>query len=294
MTTPPPAVRTPSWPPPPDPPELPVGATPTSGRPPWRPWTSVLALLLGLAGALAGSTVIGIVAAAFGASLAHPPPAVNILATAVQDGCFIAAALFFARTVMRPAPWQFGLRPTRFWPALGYVVAGYLLFLGLSAGWVALVGIHSSEELPESLGADKSDVARVAVAILVCVVAPISEEFLFRGYFFPALRNWKGLWPAALITGGVFGLIHVLGTPIGFIVPLAVLGTLLCLIYVRTKSLYPCIGLHCLNNSVAFGAGVGWDWQIPLLFVGSGAAITLAALVVRRTFGPAPPHPAPV
>ena len=63
------------------------------------------------------------------------------------------------------------------------------------------------------------------------VIAPIVEEFFFRGFFFGALRNWHGVWPAALITGVVFGCIHVGSAPIGFLVPLAFLGFILCLVY---------------------------------------------------------------
>jgi len=57
-----------------------------------------------------------------------------------------------------------------------------------------------------------------------------------------------------------FGLAHVLSSPIGFIVPLAALGAILCLLYEWTRSLYPCIALHALNNSVAFGVADGRVW----------------------------------
>ena len=58
---------------------------------------------------------------------------------------------------------------------------------------------------------------------------------------------------------------------------------MLCLIYARTGSLYPCIALHCANNSVAFGASQDWTWQIPVLFAGSIAVIGLAALAVHQS-----------
>ena len=61
------------------------------------------------------------------------------------------------------------------------------------------------------------------MAFLVAVVAPIAEEFFFRGFFFGALRNWRGLWPAAIITGLVFGAIHVGSAEAAFLLPLALL-----------------------------------------------------------------------
>jgi uncharacterized protein len=117
--------------------------------------------------------------------------------------------------------------------------------------------------------------------VLVCVVAPLAEEFFFRGFFFTALRGSLGLWPSAVITGIVFGLIHF---KLEFLAPLAVLGFALCLLYAQTGSLLPCIALHALNNSLAFGVTQGWTWQIPAIMVGS--LVLLAAIltpVVRRT-----------
>src|SRR5919108_614815 len=125
------------------------------------------------------------------------------------------------------------------------------------------------------------------------VVAPVAEEFFFRGFFFAALRNWRGLWPAAIGTGVVFGAIHGSSSDAAFLLPLAFFGVSLCLIYAKTNSLYPCIALHCANNSVAFGTTQDWTWQIAVLFVGSIAVIGLAALAVQQKWNPRPPAPAP-
>jgi uncharacterized protein len=151
-----------------------------------------------------------------------------------------------------------------------------------------LLNIKSEDDLPEQLGVDESTLALIAVAILVTVIAPIAEEFFFRGFFFTSLRNWKGLWPAAIITGLVFGGIHAGSSPVGYLVPLAVLGFLFCLLYARTGSLYPCIVLHCANNSLAFGVSQDWGWEIPVLFVASMGIISLAAVAVRARWAPAP------
>jgi membrane protease YdiL (CAAX protease family) len=268
---------------PPDPPEVPEGIE-VRRVPQWRPWTSVLALVTGLGGALVGGLVVYLVAAIAGASLDNPPPAVDITATFLQDVAFIASAIIFASMVARPRPWHFGLRETRIGPAVGYVVAAYLLFIGVAAAWSVALNLHEQDDVVDQLGAGSSTIALIAVAILVCVVAPIAEEFFFRGYFFGALRNWRGLWPAAVITGLVFGGIHVGSAPVGFLVPLAFFGFLLCLLYDRTRSLYPCMALHCINNSIAFGVGEKWGWEIPVVLVGSLAVIAATMLTVRRSW----------
>jgi uncharacterized protein len=273
-------------------PELPPGIE--RPRPPeqpsWKPWTAWVGLIAGFAGALAGAVVIGIIAAMAGAGFDNPTPAVNIIGTVVQDVALVGAAVLFAGLAGRPRPEQFGLRPTRPWPALGWIVVTFLAFYLFTLVWVSIVGGDTGDEkLPKELGADRSTIALLAVAFLVSVVAPIAEEFFFRGFFFSALRNWRGLWPAAIITGLVFGGIHAGSADAKFLLPLAFFGFALCLLYARTRSLYPCMALHCANNSLAFGVSQGWDWQIPVLFVSALAMIALAALAVRARWAVAAP-----
>ena len=280
-SAPPPRYAYPPPGPPPERPEVPEGA-PAANVPRWAPWTSVVALLAGLAGAIFGALVIGVIAAAFGADVGDSPPGVEIGATFFQDASLIISALLFARLVRPPRPADFGLRAVRLWTAVKGIVIAWVVFYVFSAIWVAALGLHEKDDLPKELGADKSSAALAAVAVLVCVVAPIAEEFFFRGYFFTALRNWKGPWPAAIITGIVFGGIHAGSAPAGFLVPLMFLGFALCVLYWRLGSLLPCIGLHCLNNSLALGVSQGWDWQVPVLMLGANLLIfALLTPVVR-------------
>jgi membrane protease YdiL (CAAX protease family) len=272
-------------------PELPEGV---ERRPPsvaqrWKPWMAWVALIGAFAGALLGALVVGVIGVAAGSDFAHPTPAVNISATIVQDLSFIGAALLFASIASTPRPEQFGLRRTSFWPAVGWIVLAFLGFYLVTLVWVSILGASPDDtKLPDELGVKDSTAAMVAVAFLVAVVAPIAEEFFFRGFFFTSLRAWKGLWPAAVITGLVFGGIHVGSAEAVFLAPLAFFGFALCLLYQRTGSLYPCMALHCMNNSLAFGVSQHWGWETLVLFVSALSLISLAALVVRATWTPAP------
>lgn len=283
-----PDLRFPPPPPPPERPELPEGVEPTPVRealPPWRPWTSWVALLGAFAGTLFAALVIGVIAAASGSSISNPTPAVNIASTVAQDLCLIGAAVLFARIAATPRPWQFGLRPTRLWPALGWMAVAWGSFFVVTLIWVAIFNLSSTEKLPDELGTNDSLAATIAVAALVSVIAPAAEEFFFRGYFFTALRNWKGLWPAAVITGVVFGAIHAGSASAGYLVPLGFFGFALCLLYARTRSLYPGIATHCLNNCVAFGTAEHWGWQIPVLMACALSVLTGIALAIRAATG---------
>ena len=285
----------PAHPAPPYPPELPAGVVPRDGRPAWKPSFAWLSLVAALAFAVVvGGIVAAAITAAVGGNLDDTPPGAVLASTVLQDVGFIAIPIFFAAMVARPRPWQFGLRRTRLWPAAGWVIATYLAFLVFSAVFVTVFGIEAEDQVTERLGLEDSDIALAFSALVICVMAPVAEEFLFRGFMFPALRRWRGTWPAAVIVGSLFGLIHVAGSPLEFIPLLMFFGIALCLLYVRTKSLYPCIALHALNNSVAFSSGVDWTWQLGILLPAVAAVLVLVALLVERVFGPAPLRPLPV
>jgi uncharacterized protein len=272
-------------------PELPEGVErpPRPEGPRWKPWMAWAALVAAFAGALVGALVIGAIGSAAGSSFAHPSPAVNISATIVQDLSFIGAALLFASISGRPLPEQFGLRPTRFWPAVGWMAVAFAAFYVFTLVWVAILGVSPDDtKLPDELGVKDSTYALLAVAFLVAVVAPIAEEFFFRGFFYGALRNWKGPWPAAVLTGLVFGSIHLGSAEAAFLLPLAFFGFSLCLLRERTGSLYPGIALHCANNSLAFGVSQHWSWEIPVLFACALGLISLVGLAVRTRWTPAP------
>jgi uncharacterized protein len=274
-----------------DAPELPAGIDrpPPPDKPRWRPWTAWVGLIAAFGAALVGAFLVGAVGAAAGSDFGDPSPAVNIVGTIVQDVCLVASALVFAGMSGRPLPAQFGLRPTPPWKALAWMVAAFVTFYIVTAVWVAIVGGDTNDEkLPDELGADRSTIALLAVAFLVSVVAPMAEEFFFRGFFYGAMRNWRGVLPAAIITGLIFGAIHAGSADWQFLLPLGVFGFVLCLLRERTGSLYPCIVLHCANNSLAFGVSQDWGWQIPVLFAAALSLITLAALAVRARWAPSP------
>ena len=272
-------------------PELPEGVErpPRPERPQWKPWMALAALVAAFGGALFGALVIGVIGSAAGSSFADPSPAVSISSTIVQDLSFIGAALLFANISARPLPEQFGLRPTRFWPAVGWMAVAFAAFYVFTLIWVAILGVSPDDtKLPDELGVKDSTYALLAVAFLVAVVAPMAEEFFFRGFFYGALRNWKGPWPAALLTGLVFGAIHIGSAEAAFLLPLGFFGFSLCLLRERTGSLYPGIALHCINNSLAFGVSQHWGWEIPVLCLCALGLIALVGLTVRARWTPAP------
>ncbi|MGD0453032.1 MAG: CPBP family glutamic-type intramembrane protease [Solirubrobacteraceae bacterium] len=253
----------------------------------WPVWTAPVALLGGLVLAIVGGLVLEIPATlVFGVKLSSNslPPGLSIADTVVQDVGFVVVAVYCAQLGGRIArSWQFGLRRpgAGWWPAARLIVLLLIAFVVLSVIWSELVH-PGKEKTLEQLGSNEGAALLVLSAGLTCVVAPICEELLFRGYIFTALRNWRGTLPAAVITGLLFGGVHVESAPVLDLVPLAALGFGLCLLYRYTGSLYPCMIAHSLNNSIAFSGLEGWGWQSLVLMVSALVAIAALVLAFKR------------
>jgi uncharacterized protein len=256
--------------------------------PDWPAWMAPAALFGGLVLAAVGGLIVDLPAAVFGVNItaSHIPAGLEIADTAVQDIAFVLVAVLFARMGGRVVrAWQFGLRPPRLrrlWTVL-LPFALLLVFVIFSVIWAGLLHESTKEKLLEQLGANEGTTLLLLSAALTCVVAPVCEELLFRGFIFTALRNWQGTWPAAIITGLLFGGVHVGSAPVIDLVPLAFLGFGLCLLYRITGSLYPCIAAHSLNNSIAYGSLESWPfWQVVVLMGASLAVIGALVLVAKR------------
>ncbi len=255
-----------------------------SGSQRWPPWYGPVGLISGLLLGIFGGVIVGLVAHAGGASITHVSPGLTDAETAVQDLGFIAAAVFLAERVGPVSFGQFGLvRTVRLRRAAGLVAAGLLAFYLLSFAWFSALHTSGTEKtLVKEIGGNSGTLGILAACAVTCVVAPICEEFLFRGFIFAALRNWRGPWPAAIITGILFGLVHGLSAPAVDLLPLAFLGIVLCVVYQLTGSLYPCIALHLLNNAIAFGADEHWGVRIVELALASFAAVALLIWLAQR------------
>jgi membrane protease YdiL (CAAX protease family) len=222
-------------------------------RPPWPWWYGPLGFVCG---AVFGFISAGIVWAALGVDEASESPGAIVAGTVLLDGSLVGAALLFASFVRPPRAWHFGLRATRFWPAVGWAAVGMLSFYVFVAVYTALLNPHVEQSVAKDLGADQSTFGLIVAGVMIICVAPVCEEFFFRGFFYGALRTKFSVLSAAAIDGAVFGLIHYEGGADGLLIvpPLAFLGFVFCLVYERTRSLYTTIALHSINNAIAYAA----------------------------------------
>ena len=272
--------------PPPSRPELPDGV---DRRPRWPAWYAGVGFVVALFGTL---VVFLVLAAAFGIdSEDDESAAFTTVATLAQNVIFISVAVLFASMTLRPRAWHFGLNRTAFWQAVGWAALGIFAFYFFAAIYSILLEPDAEQGVTDALGADESTFGLISAGFMVVVVAPVAEELFFRGFFYRALRSRYGILGAALIDGLLFGAIHwdFTGEGLEILPPLALLGLIFCLVYERTGSLFPVIGLHALNNAVAYGAQT--DGSGAWVSVGFGVATLVGCAVVPRLLRPAPVVP---
>jgi uncharacterized protein len=96
-----------------------------------------------------------------------------------------------------------------------------------------------------------------ALAIAAAVVmAPLVEEVVFRGVLFQGLKRRLGLWPAALLSGLLFAIVHVeVSQPI-YSSGLFLLGVLFAWTMHRFGSLLVPLFAHAMFNGISVGLAI--------------------------------------
>jgi len=176
-----------------------------------------------------------------------------LLATLGFQGATWVLIPFFLR--QHHAGWHdaFGLCGPQLSRALFTAVGVTLLLLPaiwllqyLSAWTLTRLGWPPEEQTAVALitGA-KSWWMRVYLGLFAAVLAPVAEEFIFRGMLYPFVKQLGSPWSARLGVNAVFALIH---QDLGTLIPLFALALALTWLYERTDNLLAPITAHSLFN----------------------------------------------
>jgi membrane protease YdiL (CAAX protease family) len=253
------------------------------GVPAWAPFAAALAALVGMT--LVQFLLVAVVAAAGGnVDALSSSDDFAIVVTAVFDLLLVACSVAIVwRLTGQPTPARFGLRPAPVLRSLGWIVGTYIAVSIVSALVTLAFGRPQDQDLVTELKGESAPLVLVGFALMTCVLAPLAEEFFFRGFLFRALAERFGLGPGVVLAGAIFGLVHWPGGSLEGVVVLGALGAMLCLMVYYTASLLPCIIMHASFNSLAFGASkeLPW-WGYLLVLVGSVAATLAIALLAMR------------
>lgn len=87
-----------------------------------------------------------------------------------------------------------------------------------------------------------------ALILIIGVLPGLCEEILFRGVILSLLPRRFSQTKLIVIVGTLFGAFHL---SLARFLPTGLLGCLLAFIRLRSGSLWPCIVLHCLHNSLS-------------------------------------------
>ncbi|MEO8956145.1 MAG: CPBP family glutamic-type intramembrane protease [Ktedonobacteraceae bacterium] len=183
---------------------------------------------------------------------------VTFLVSSIIEGAFIVAPLYFAKRVNHAITPHLRLA----WRALGFkefnvgkafilvILFGFIIIATdyLYQDAITLFHWHLQTNDQVILTRSKIEPITTYATLLVAVfVAPFCEEIFFRGFVFTGLRRGMPLYLAVILSALLFAAAH--GDPASFPV-LLVIGLLLAILRWQTKSLWPGILLHCLNNSL--------------------------------------------
>lgn len=174
------------------------------------------------------------------------------LANTVAFGVVLLYALHRSET---EAARLFRLRPMPLAAVLPVVVAtfGFVVLLS-EVDNVFRTFVPLPEEAAEAL-ADIVDVEEslLATILVLVVVAPVTEELLFRGVIYRGLRSRYRFWPSALISAALFALAHF--NPWQLLTAMC-LGVVFAWYVHETRSIAPAMIGHAVNNAATVALGM--------------------------------------
>jgi len=194
-----------------------------------------------------------------------------ILEHGVLDICFLLATFYFATAVLgrSATPADLGLTrfpflegtPSSWWKvlvnailflaaSLALVIIGAFILLLVQGPWEAWIqsifGLSAPANdwgLPGLL--QQKPISFTVEVFVLCLLAPLAEECLFRGFLFQWLARRYNLWAGILLSSLIFTTVHwnLFGFGNTFL-----LGVFSALLLRSTRSLWPSVALHSLWN----------------------------------------------
>ena len=171
---------------------------------------------------------------------------------------------------------------------------GMLAWCALLAIGMVLPLAWMEEQLPDSWQVNiiSTEMAGILKStegyFVVCMLAPLMEEILFRGAMIPALLGWwgkrtstmKARWAAIATSALLFALAHMNPAQIPHAL---IVGVLLGWLYTKTHSIAPGRLIHWINNSAAYVVAnmfpnIPIDAKLEVYFNGNEMAVAQAVI----------------
>jgi membrane protease YdiL (CAAX protease family) len=134
---------------------------------------------------------------------------------------------------------------------LGWGVLVYLLVLVASSisslllGYVGLPSLRSLQPLIQGYS--------FVTLFGLFLTGTFLEEVFYRGYLIERMTSLTGhRWVAAIASWFLFTLVHLKFFGLGPTIDTSVISAALVLLYLKEKSVWPCIVVHGINDALAF------------------------------------------
>jgi sodium transport system permease protein len=187
-------------------------------------------------------------------------------------------------------------------PTLGQMALAGGLALALNpltreVGFLADKLFPTSEAIRSVLAELTGQIPNLGVGLLIFALMPaITEEFAFRGYILSGLERSYKPGTAIVLSAVLFGFLHVLLSLFVQLFGATLLGLVIGLIAIRTRSLWPGVLFHFINNALGLltvegakypGLATLWSWlfrnQAEALYRPAVLAISTAISLVLMT-----------
>ncbi len=187
---------------------------------------------------------------------------VDLVFSLLVYGAFLLAPFYFATRAVRTGGATDSMRATtlsllgwrRFapWRTILTIIALFLGILLVNEGYSVLINVlHLHVQTNDQVLLQRgktSPIATYVTLLIAVVVAPVCEEIFFRSVVFMGLLRDMSLGWAIVLSSLIFAIAH--GDPNSFVV-LFVIGAALAFLRWRTRSVWPGIMLHMLNNAAS-------------------------------------------
>lgn len=134
------------------------------------------------------------------------------------------------------------------------------LGLGLMAYLLATIALMISDFILPTIGFEPIRALQptlrgfgVPVLLGLFLTGTLLEEIFYRGYLIERLTVvLKHRWLAGIVSWLAFTLVHLRFFGVGPTIDISILSAALVLLYLKEKSIWPCIVLHGINNILAY------------------------------------------
>ena len=132
---------------------------------------------------------------------------------------------------------------------IGYIVSTIAAAFVIMILQAVMKNVDWSQAQDVGFNSVYSSADRIITFIALVIVAPITEELIFRGFLYGRLRTKLSAVPAIILVSLLFGVLHGQWN-VGIVV--GVMSIFMCIARELTGTIYAGILMHMIRNGIAF------------------------------------------